>query len=86
MFISVDTGSSPLSSYPLGIRDAMHVSLQDRIALRMRRTLAVERVDGVLLLMVAHTIHKEGDTEGVQILSARRATSNERRQDEDENS
>ena len=66
-------------------RDVMHVSVQDRVEDGEERWQTFGRVDGVLLLMVAHTVHEQSDTE-VRIISARRATPKERRRYEDENS
>ncbi len=67
-------------------RDVMHVSVQDRVENGEERWQTFGHVDGVLLLMVAHTIREESDTEEVvRIISARRATLKERRRYENEN-
>jgi len=48
----------------------------------MKKTIGL--VDGVLLLLVAHTVREESSTEElIRILSARRATPKERRRYED---
>jgi uncharacterized DUF497 family protein len=67
-------------------RDPFYVSVQDRIEDGEERWQTFGLVDGVLLLMVAHTVREEGATEAViRIISARRATANERRRYENEN-
>lgn len=66
-------------------RDPMSVSRQDRIVDGEERWQTLGLADGLLLLMVAHTIREESTTEEVfRILSARRATPKERRRYEDE--
>ena len=41
--------------------------------------------EGVVMLMVAHTVDEEGDIEVIRIISARRANRKERRRYEEEN-
>lgn len=68
-------------------RDPMYVSVQDRIEDGEERWQTFGLVDGVLLLMVAHTIEEKSSAwEIVRIISARRATGKERRRYEEENS
>ena len=50
-----------------------------------RRWQTLGMVEGVLLLLVAHTFLEEGDVEVVRIISARRAERQERRRYEQEN-
>ena len=67
-------------------RDPMYVSVQDRVEDGEERWQTFGLVDGVLLLMVAHTIKEESSLwEIVRIISARRATARERRRYEEEN-
>jgi uncharacterized DUF497 family protein len=49
------------------------LSEQDRIEGGERRWQTLGLVDGVLLLLVAHTVQSEGEDEVVRIISARRA-------------
>ncbi len=67
-------------------RDPMQVSFQDRIENGEERWQTLGLVRGVLLLMAAHTLREEGQASTVvRIISARRATRQERRIYEDEN-
>ncbi len=67
-------------------RDPMQVSFQDRIENGEERWQTLGLVRGVLLLMAAHTLREEGQASTVvRIISARRATRQERRLYEDEN-
>ena len=66
--------------------DPLQVSLQDRIEGGEERWQTFGMVRGVLLVMVAHTVREEDQTETVvRIISARRADRKERRFYEDEN-
>jgi uncharacterized protein len=60
--------------------DPLHVSRQDRIEDGEHRWQTLGMIDGVLLILVAHTWH-ETDTGGehIRIISARRATRIERK-------
>jgi len=70
----------------LVFRDPFCVFVQDRIEDGEVRWQTIGSVEGVLLLLVAHTIREEvGPQELIRILSARRATAKERRRYEDEN-
>ena len=67
-------------------RDPLQVSVQDRIENGEERWQTFGMVNGVLLVMVAHTLHEEDQAETVvRIISARRADRKERRFYEDEN-
>ena len=75
-------------------RDPLYVSVQDRIEKGEARWQTLGMVEGLLLLMVAHTVREELEDGGlnhgtpvevVRIISARRATRKERRRYEDEN-
>lgn len=58
-------------------------SVQDREVDGEERWQAMGRVEGLLLLLVAHTIRDEDDEEVVRIISAREMTAHERRRYED---
>ena len=58
-------------------------SVQDREVDGEERWQAMGRVDGVLLLLVAHTIRDDDGEEIVRIISAREMTAHERRRFED---
>ena len=49
------------------------LSEQDRIEGGERRWQTLGLVDGLLLLLVAHTVHNDGENEVIRIISARRA-------------
>jgi len=67
-------------------RDPLQVSVQDRIDNGEARWQTFGMVRGVLLVMVAHTLHEEDQAETVvRIISARRADRKERRFYENEN-
>ena len=69
--------------------DPLHVSVQDRIEGGEQRWQTVGTVEGFVILVVAHTFTEEHDNrdpvEIIRIISARRATSRERRRYENEN-
>lgn len=69
--------------------DPLFVSLKDRIQDAEQRWRTYGEVDGILLLMVAHTVREDiGQAETVEIvriISARRATRRERQLYEEEN-
>lgn len=70
-------------------RDPLFVSLKDRIVDGEQRWQTYGKVDGWLLVMVAHTVKEEDRyaaiTEVIRIISARYATRKERQRYEDEN-
>lgn len=60
--------------------DSLHISRQDRIENGEQRWQTIGMVDGVVLLLVAHTWHEaESGEEHIRIVSARRATKLERK-------
>ncbi|CAN5901477.1 BrnT family toxin [soil metagenome] len=67
-------------------QDPLHISVQDRIEGGERRWQTVGAVQGVLILLVAHTVmEQDADGGSVEIIiSARRATPRERRRYENE--
>ena len=58
---------------------------QDRIENGEERWQTIGVVEGVLMLMVAHTVREQDDIEVIRIISARRANRRERRRYEEEN-
>lgn len=69
-------------------QDPLHISVQDRIEGGEQRWQTVGAVQGVVILLVAHTVRGEdadgGSVEVIRIISARRATPRERRRYENE--
>ena len=60
--------------------DPLHLSVQDRIVAGEARWQTLGLVSGVVILLVAHTYGTEGPgQEVIRIISARKATRNERR-------
>ena len=71
----------------LAFLDPLVISLKDRVEGNEERWQTLGRVEGLLLLLVAHTVHNSSPTkEVIRIISARRATPKERRRYEEENS
>jgi uncharacterized DUF497 family protein len=70
-------------------RDSLYVSWKERVQDGEERWQAYGKVDGLVLLMVAHTIREELEDgtviEVIRIISARRAEPKERRRYEKEN-
>ncbi len=68
--------------------DPLHISVQDRIEGGEQRWQTMGRVQGCVILVVAHTLREEdadgGSVEIIRIISARRATPRERRRYENE--
>jgi uncharacterized DUF497 family protein len=58
---------------------------QDRIVDHEERWQTLGVVEGVLMLMVAHTVREQGKVEVIRIISARLANRRERRRYEEEN-
>lgn len=54
------------------------VAEQDRIEAGERRWRTIGMLEGVVVLLVAHTVREEGRDEIIRIVSARRATRKER--------
>lgn len=57
---------------------------QNRVEDGERRWQTLGLIDGVLLLLVAHTVHEEEEHEVIRIISARRADGQERKRYEKE--
>jgi uncharacterized DUF497 family protein len=64
--------------------DPLHRSLLDLVIEGEQRWQSMGMVDGVLLLLVAHTVRDEAEDTVIRIVSARKATKLERRQYEEE--
>lgn len=64
-------------------QDPLHLSVQDRVEDGEMRWQTIGQVYGVIILLVAHTIQdeetEEGPVETIRIISARRATTAERK-------
>ena len=74
-------------SFELAMRvfsDPFALSEQDRIEGGERRWQTLGMVEGIVLLLVAHTVRDEGDIDVIRIISARRADRRERRRYEQE--
>jgi uncharacterized DUF497 family protein len=65
--------------------DPFALSRQDRIENGEYRWQTLGMVDGILLLLVAHTVCEEDGEETIRIISARRADQQERKRYEQEN-
>lgn len=65
--------------------DPLAVSRQDRVEGGEQRWQTIGLADGMLLLLVAHTMRDENDREVIRIISARQATRKEKRDYEQEN-
>jgi uncharacterized DUF497 family protein len=63
----------------LVFNDPNHLSIQDRFEGDEERWQTMDLVDGVTILIVAHTVLDEEGQEVVRIISARKATPGERR-------
>ena len=72
----------------LVFQDPLHVSARDRIEGGEQRWQTIGAVQGVVILVVAHTVTEDdadgGSVEIIRIISARRATPRERRRYENE--
>ena len=69
-------------SFELAVRafaDPLAISHQDRIEGGEQRWQTLGMADGVLLLLVAHTVRNEQDSEVIRIISAREAMRKEKR-------
>ena len=65
--------------------DPLAVSHPDRIEGGESRWQTIGLADGALLLLVAHTVRDDNDTDVIRIISARQATRKEKRDYEQEN-
>ena len=57
----------------------LHLYLPDPGSTGEQRWRTIGQIQGIVVVVVAHTIREEGDREVVRIISARRATAYERR-------
>jgi len=76
-------------SFPTAARvfsDPYALVEQDRIENGEERWQTIGVVDGIVMLLVAHTVREQDDVEVIRIISARRADRKERRRYEKENS
>ena len=76
-------------SFPIAARvfsDPYALVEQDRIENGEERWQTIGVVDGIVMLLVAHTVREQDDVEVIRIISARRADRKERRRYEKENS
>lgn len=62
----------------LVFNDPLHISIQDRHENGEHRWQTLGLINGLLVLLVAHTIHEENNIEMIRIISARKATKQER--------
>jgi len=75
-------------SFPTAARvfsDPYALVEQDRIENGEERWQTIGVVDGIVMLLVAHTVREQDDVEVIRIISARRADRKERRRYEKEN-
>lgn len=75
-------------SFELAMRvfsDPLAFSCQDRSEEGEQRWQTLGVVDGLLLLLVAHTVREDDEDEVIRIISAREATRKEKRDYEQEN-
>ncbi|TPK87389.1 BrnT family toxin [Mesorhizobium sp. B2-4-12] len=59
--------------------DPFALAVQDRVENGEYRWQTIGRIDGTLVLLIAHADREEDGTEVIRIISARRATTKERR-------
>ena len=59
--------------------DPLHISTADRVISGEQRWQTIGMANGVVMLIVAHTLETEDDDEYVRLISARRAEPHERR-------
>lgn len=59
--------------------DPLHVSVLERIENYEERWQTLGLVEGIVLLLVAHTVVDDDDDTKIRIISARRATKHERK-------
>jgi uncharacterized DUF497 family protein len=64
----------------LVFEDPFAISVPERIIKGEQRWQTMGLIGGILIVLVAHTYIEEADEEVIRIISARKATSHERRQ------
>jgi uncharacterized DUF497 family protein len=62
----------------LAFDDPYHLSIQDRHENGEERWQTLGLINNQVVLLVAHTVYEENDTEIIRIISARKATKQER--------
>jgi len=62
----------------LVFKDPNAISIQDRVVGGEKRWQTLGLVNGILVLLVAHTFHEADGEETIRIISARKATPRER--------
>jgi uncharacterized DUF497 family protein len=60
--------------------DPLHISVPERMIDGEQRWQTVGKVEGVVLLLVAHTVNEAENDVVIRIISARKATKHERKQ------
>ena len=65
--------------------DPFHLSLLDRIDEGEKRWKTIGQIQGVIVLIVAHTYQENNGDEVIRIISARKATKMERKKYEERN-
>jgi uncharacterized DUF497 family protein len=63
----------------LVFNDPRHLSIQDRYENGEERWQTLGLINGVVVVLVAHTIYEENQVEIVRMISARKATQQERK-------
>lgn len=63
----------------LVFNDPLHISIQDRYENGEERWQTLGLINGVAVILVAHTAYEENHTEIIRIISARKATKQERK-------
>jgi uncharacterized DUF497 family protein len=64
--------------------DPLAMTILDLGSKGEQRWRTIGRIQGIVLVLIAHTTREEGGEEVFRIISARRATTNERKRYEDE--
>ena len=63
--------------------DPLHLSVQDRVVNGEQRWQTLGQINGMAVILVAHTVLDEDQTEVIRIISARPATRKERKRYEE---
>jgi uncharacterized DUF497 family protein len=69
----------------LVFEDPLHLSVLDRIVAGEERWMTMGLVNGLVILIVAHTYLEQDGQETIRIISARKATRRERKHYEEKN-
>ncbi len=62
----------------LVFNDPLHISIQDRHEKGEQRWQTLGLINGLVVILVAHTIYEENDVDIIRIISARKATKKEK--------